>query len=160
MGHACAVQGRVLTAGHIAAPVENGQRRPSQYTWTDGNLKGWMRSVSHSEARDIGELDPYLGDTPDYQYLQETPATVDQHVTWYEYSYEPGKVLSTVRREAKIERLQAGHIIIDKAPNPGASGSCLFNARNEVVGIITWKMFDSGVSVDLTGSWWPFAEEE
>jgi hypothetical protein len=160
MGHACAVDGRVLSAGHIAAPYVNGAKTFPHYTWSDGKKGGWLRYLTHSHSRDLGMMEPYYGDYPDFQYRQETPATVGQHVTWYEYNYIPGNVLSTVRREGVVERLQAGHIIVDAKPNPGASGSCLFNARNEVIGIVTWSIFDSGVAVDLTGQWWPFTEEE
>jgi hypothetical protein len=160
MGHACAVSGEILTAGHVAAPKYGGEYMFQSYAWTDGVNGGWLHFEGVSPYRDLGKLHVDKGDVPVSQYRQESPATVGQHVTWYEYNYDPGYVLSVRRRESKIERVQAGHIITGDAPNPGASGSCLFNARNEVIGIVTWNVADSGVSVDLTGQWWPFTEEE
>lgn len=161
IGHACAVDGLVLTAGHIATAFYGGQQHFYHYTWTDGSKSGWLMYLNHARARDLGALSPYSGNTPDYLYRQMEAAEVGQYVSWYEYVYEEGQVLNVIRREGRVERLQAGHIIVDEAPTQGASGSCLLSDKNEVVGIIIWSLYDhTGLSVDLTGQWWPFLEEE
>jgi len=155
MGHACAVNGKILTAAHVAAPRMNGVETPQWYTWSDGVRGGWMKFKVASPARDLAMMESDMGDTPRYNELALS-AIAGEKVYWYQYNYANKRVLQVSKREAIIERTIAGHIVMSNPPARGASGGCLFNEANEVVGIITWAFDTAGVAVNLTGQWWPF----
>ena len=155
MGHACAVNGKILTASHVAAPMKNGKEAPQWYTWSDVVRGGWMKFKMASSARDLAMMESDIGDTPRYHKLALN-AIAGEKVYWYQYNYGHKKVLQVSKREAIIERTIAGHIVTSNPPIKGASGGCLFNEAAEVVGIITWAFTHGGVAVNLTGQWWPF----
>lgn len=155
MAHACAVENRILTASHVAAPIIQGRETPLSYTWDDGVRKGWLTVKQTANARDLAQMDAFMGDTPRYLTRGESPQPGDE-IKWYEYRYDEGAVLGVTRRSAKVERLRAGHIVIDQAVAQGASGGCLLDSTDSVVGVVIWTFDTTGVAVDLTGSWWPF----
>ncbi len=70
-----------------------------------------------------------------------------EKVHWYEYNFGSTKDFFAERRQkAKVLRVVADHIVFDKGPKGGASGSCLLNESNQVVGIVIWGMQVQGSS--------------
>ena len=43
-------------------------------------------------------------------------------------------------KSAKVKFYRGGYVFFDKSPDPGASGSCLFNDAEEVVGVVVWRI--------------------
>ncbi len=104
-----------------------------------------------------------------YTIAANRPSPGDR-VYWSEFNFKSRKkAMAPVYRKAKVLRTVAGHIVIDKTPNPGASGSCVLNEAGEVVGIIAFavRVGDTshvGLAVGVWGDWEPelpkSAEEE
>ena len=149
-GHACPVQGRVLTARHV---IFDGSF--VSFAWDHG----FAFPVRISNMRDIGEVE--LDAEPQF-YGLATGVDEGEKVHWFEY--DQSDPFRHERKEAKVRTVTAGHIIFDKEVHPGGSGTCVLNENEEVVGIAVWaipaglKKF--GGAVDVTGRWWPIEGEK
>jgi hypothetical protein len=164
IGHACPCDGMILTAAHVAHPLYlrlGYQSETILYSWSDdlGN-DGYTSSAFLYLSRDLGELKVIAGTPSFYRHaeLEPEPGSV---LHWIEYDYQAKtKAYAPIRREAHLVRNLAGHLIINKTPVRGASGSCLFNSENDVVGIVVWSVRVGvsdyiGIAVSISGPWWP-----
>jgi hypothetical protein len=168
-GHACPCDNHVFTAAHLSHPHFGRPGFPVVvigYAWSDlGGRSGYMVSASAfgSLARDVGLLKVNVGAPSYYRHAQVEPEPGDE-VSWIEYRRGSKKDFYGVEeKKAKVIRNMSGHIVLDTGPTPGASGTCLFNTANEVVGIIVWRVpvnltEVAGVAVSLAGRWWPEAK--
>lgn len=159
LGHACPVGGVILTAAHVAMDDDGGAERPKFFAYGMGNQKGYLSTAWAAQSRDIALLKVDAGDDPVMNRLSKSPPEVGSEARWQEYVMS-GDVLSLRKRKGKIVADPiAGHFTFDPSPVPGASGSCVFNERNEVIGIVVWQLGENlsakGVGVDITGFWWP-----
>jgi len=158
VAHACPVDGVVLTAGHVASPfalIPMIGDQPIGYSWSDGlGNHGYARASANFLYRDLGVLSITKGTVAFYRRADEAPRPGDE-LRWIEYDFsERTKAYESQARTAQFLREVAGHLVLDGGPMRGASGSCVFNSSNEVVGIVSWDGF-AGVVVGVTGDWWP-----
>lgn len=142
LGHACPVNGYVLTASHVV--YDEHFRQYLDVSWSDGYHNEGFAAVSavHS-ALDISFLSMYEGDSP--VYLPAGDATVGDKVFWFEYDFRTQKnAMRARRRFAYIIREVAHYYVLDESPVSGASGTCLINKDGQVVGIInaSWETED------------------
>lgn len=139
-GHACPCDGKVYTAGHVVEPGY-GKEELRAFTWEDGYGNGGKaEGKSRDDYRDLATLDLKGGPSIYYPRARTLPEEKDK-VYWEEF--ENNSYLSKVQ-DADVMYLKAGYIFFDKQPNPGASGSCLFNSMGEVVGIVVWGFYKDG----------------
>lgn len=152
-GHACPVNGYVLTASHVLWDADLKIYVPT--AWSDGY--GNEGSAYVSGGYNFLDLIS-LTMCPDSKQLDFQPpgkAGVGSRVYWYEYDLRTREnALRARRRFADVLRVVAGHYILDEMPVEGASGSCLLNKEGEVVGIVNagWDTDDGlgvGVAVKL-----------
>ncbi len=158
---ACAVEDYVLTAHHVAAPfagVPFLHDRQVGYAWSDPSGRaGLFDPVGLSAYRDLGLLAPIGGDTPVYQTVSVVPPQEGDIVRWVEYhkkNDDEGDFFAPEERSATVVRLVGGSVTFDEGPTTGASGTCLFNADGEVLGIVVWGFDGTGVAVLVVDAWW------
>ena len=164
IAHACAVDGVILTAAHVVQPFALTGSPIAEsilsYTWSDdtGN-EGVVNGAGVMASRDLGMFELRTG-TPHSYAHSLTELSLGQEVFWKEYeladlhaAYQP------VVRRAKVVTLLSGHVLLDPAPTKGASGGCLLDTLNQVVGIVIWnERFPRGGigwAASISGQWWP-----
>lgn len=142
--HACPVdlgEGLLVTAGHVAyrSVLSNGEiiNLPKVYLAEDEH--GHIGRAAPSGANNYVDIALMVTDLDDLKYYPLGVSYVGDKVYWYEYSYKNAKsIYQNERREAKVSSVRVNHYFFDKAPLPGASGTCLFNEAGHVIGIISW----------------------
>lgn len=98
---------------------------------------GKAEPVANHNYMDIAFLRTSIKDIDYFPQGAEPSAGDEMH--WYEFDYSSNETAyAPFLRVANITRTLAGVIFFDDAPVPGASGSCLFDIRNEVVGVISF----------------------
>jgi len=151
--HACPCDGVIWSAGHVVGDKSNSWRL-QDYTWADylGN-SGILLGRRTLPTRDLGMFSVSSGNPKYYSAALELPNHGDK-VYWIEYDLSGTDDMFAIRRRsAEVTRLVADHIIFDAAPTLGASGTCLFNREEEVVGVIVWgianRSYHIGIGVTL-----------
>jgi hypothetical protein len=132
-GHACPVNGAILTAEHNLRGADRG------FTWSDqyGN-EGELGIIPPEDPRDVVELYITKGDTPKYYPIGLRPKVGDK-VHWFGYDQDPKKGYQPERREAKVTGIVGGHIFYDRSPFPGDSGACILNEHDQAVGLMNFS---------------------
>ena len=163
--HACPVDGLVLTAAHALDPfyrIPIVGERPIGYAWSDmaGN-RGLAIGVASNLHRDFGVMRSTLGTPLFYRHAIEEPKP-GEAFQWVEYDFDSKEnAYAPKHMSAVLVRRLAGHLILDPVPTRGASGTCVFNSRSEVAGIIVRGVRvgvdgeSVGVAVSVSGPWWP-----
>lgn len=140
-GHACPVNGYVITAAHVT--YDPHLKGHVNMAWSDGNGgEGFAQPAGNHPALDIVML--VMVGSP-VRFLPAGKAQVGDTVYWYEYDFRTRKnALRARRRFASVLRVVAGHYILDGMPVGGASGTCLINNAGEAVGIVVagWETQD------------------
>ncbi len=159
IGHACPVDGFVYSVAHVTQPFykQSGwvARQPIAFAWSDelGNY-GIVASKLNAIDRDLSIMNLLRGVPSYYTHAPIGPAPGDK-VYWRQYSYTD--IFAPEEKSATVTRTVAGYIFFDSPPMPGASGSCLFNERNEVVGVVCLTIRgqgdSAGAAVSLSGHW-------
>jgi hypothetical protein len=130
LGHACPVDGQVLSAAHVAFDPRGYAR---QFSWEDdAGRAGTAKGLELNGYRDLAELTVTHG-TPEY-YKGGPPPEVGSEVTWVQYDDNLNRKI----RSAKVLFYRAGYLFFHKPPQYGASGSCLFDEAGNAVGIVVW----------------------
>jgi hypothetical protein len=128
--HACPVNGTILTAEHVTKAGTRGLHWSDQY-----GSEGTLTFMPPDDPRDIVVLRVDKGDTPVYNELGPRPKK-DDKIYWYHYNGD----MADDRIETKVVNTRGGHIFAKKAPEHGASGGCVYDEQNRVVGIVVWGM--------------------
>lgn len=132
-GHACPVEGGVVTARHVMWDEFN--RRFLGASWSYQGQRGAAFVVGESQFQDVVVIE-LSGGTVTYLKMGAPPKAGDR-VYWFEYDFRTKKNAYRARRRfGSVLRLVGGHIIIDAEPTVGASGTCLINEKGEAVGIV------------------------
>ena len=149
-GHACPTVDAIYTAYHM---IEEGPTA-SPY--------GNTITLYIDPARDVAIIS--VNHNPMHtlpRFAVADSVKKGEKVHWYEYNFESRKKFFVQeRRKAKVLRSISGHIVFDKGPVGGASGSCLLNERNEAIGVVirSYPSVGVGVAIDITGDWNPTKE--
>ncbi len=151
LGHACPTETAIYTAHHVLDSKERHMNFATPY--------GIARPAWTDTARDLATIS-IDARVPRYQ-VAGMPPEPKEKVHWYEFNLNSKKdYFKQERRDAKILRTISGHIVFDKSPVGGASGSCLLNEREEVVGIVIWSLRRGvGVAVSIVDKWQPKVKE-
>lgn len=162
-GHACPTETGIYTARHvIEVPVPFSPFRPDAgYRHVSlSSPYGPTTVVWHETVRDVATISVEWGPVPRYKVA--TSIEEGDKVHWYEFDFKSRKkYLQPRKRKARVVRDVAGYLIFDKEPSAGASGTCLLNEDDEVVGIVVWglKVQDSddriGCAASIMGVWKP-----
>ena len=165
------MDGVVLTAAHVVSPFHTipivGEKRIG-YSWEDmaGN-RGYVTGAGANLHRDLGVLSVKAGAPVFYEHASDGPKAGDT-LQWVEFDFGSKEdAYAPALRSAVLVRAVAGHLILNPVPTRGASGTCVFNSRSKVVGIIVrgtpvgknreeWV----GVIVDVSGQWWPISQQK
>jgi len=155
--HACPVAGVVVTAGHVAHQVSlvegNMVYTPLSYMAEDGEGHyGTADAKGYNGYVDLAMLT--LSWEPAY-YTKGLAVIPGDEVSWVEYDFTRVRKAYQPRiRRAHVVNARLGHIILDETPTPGASGTCVFDALRQVVGVIAFGATTgdgvAGVAVDLS----------
>ncbi len=145
--HACPVATQalgniVVSAGHVLWKeiILDGQIVDIERLYlvedSDGNIGRMLPVVNHNYS-DIGIMRVSLEDVN--YYPEALQISVGEDVHWWEYSYETAATAyMPSERSATIMNGLAGYIFFDESPLPGASGTCLFNENDEVLGVVSF----------------------
>jgi S1-C subfamily serine protease len=139
VGHGCPVGGFIYTARHVM--TDNKGEPIGAVYWSDregnsGRAVLWARD----EARDLAVLRIESGKTHTLEFADELKT--GERVHWYEYDWEDKGVAFNpkLRWANSIGPPIAQHLRLDEDPAVGASGGCVLNDQNEVLGIVAWGM--------------------
>jgi hypothetical protein len=163
-GHGCAVNGVTLTNRHIVDP-----RLPETFFIPIGPLsfrfgfangpQGTGRSIMLSASADVAQV-KLSSEPANYATLAVHGPAVGETIMWVEYDFRTqGEAFERRYRTTTINRIVAGHAILEDTPVGGASGGCAYNAAGEVLGLMTFGMptSDLGMAGGITalwGEWW------
>lgn len=150
-----------LTSAHVLDPRpfdKDVPLYPYRYSTADEAESGLLKPAGISVASDLGIVAPMRPFARHYTVAPGPPAPGDR-VTFYGYDFRSGsKAFASRRYDARVRRIVAGNLVLDKAPDFGTSGSCVFNEAGEVLAVISWApMKNVGVAV---GVWPPWMEDE
>lgn len=124
-------------------------------------LLGEPKTTVKDLFRDLGYVVPYKGTFPRwYRIAQEQPQPGDK-VKFRGWDFRKRKDAFAPRDfEATVIRIRNGHVIYWPPGVQGTSGSCVLNARNEVVGINAFGhgLEDSSTAGGAVGVWPPLLE--
>lgn len=153
VAHACPVEGQVLSAKHVVLKsTPMGKAVPLAFAWSNDEDFGEMSLYQSSTALDLAKMQLMTGRTSYYKRSSKLPVAGDE-VYWVEYELENrGRAFMPKVRKAKVMHTIANHVVFDQLPVKGASGGCIFNAENKVVGILIWGVpvtFSNGVGVGV-----------
>ena len=161
--HGCPVDGIILTAAHVNNlfyGTTNMNTILVGYQWEDGDgNKGMLSGASASLFRDLGLMNLESGEPRYYRHAPKEPSPGDA-LFWLEYNDDTPENLYTRRvGRGSLLRNVSGHLLLDKGPTKGASGSCVLNSKDEVVGVVarirtTKNKKAVGVAVSVAGFWW------
>lgn len=147
--HACPADGIIWSAGHVIEREGPFRTLLRDYTWSDerggfGYLEGYLTLPT----MDLGVFHLSSGDPAYYAIAKELPEPGDR-LYWIELDYSGiGNLFLAKKRSAEFVRIISKHMVMDELPNKGASGGCLFNEDNDVVGIVTWRLV-GGIAISL-----------
>lgn len=131
-GHACPVNGEVITAAHVL--WDETTRKYLGATYTFGTSEGYAIADAFFPYKDLARLQI----SGQVRYLPSGNPQAGDEVFWFEYDFRTQEnAFRAHRRMAIILRVVAGLVIFDQEPVSGASGTCLINARGQVVGIVS-----------------------
>ena len=149
-GHACPCDNAIYTARHIIQSKNmmgsyNLDSPAEKFTWQDGyGNSGVAEGITYNEYKDLGQIKIRIDTTatPTYTFYTQAPTLPEpgEKITWVEYNE---KDFFNTKKEAKVRYYFAGYVFFDKLPTPGASGSCIFNSKGEVIGVIVWGVIRS-----------------
>lgn len=149
--HICPIgDNEALTARHVATIQVSSDPRDLAVSPLRFGKDGIAAANNWSKILDIAHLqtDRKL---PYYFPIAKESAKVDDKVTITGYNNDKGYLQEN--KEAKVLNIQAGLLIYNSTPGPGSSGSCVFNEKNEVVGV-NFAFYDGfktiGLGVNLT----------
>jgi hypothetical protein len=153
VAHACPVEGQILTARHVSArTLPTGQTYGLAFSWSNNGDYGEAVHYQAATARDLSKLRLMSGQTSYYNKSSKDPQA-GEYVYWVEYNLrDKDKAFVPRTRRAKVMHTIANHVVFDELPVKGASGGCIFNAENEVIGILVWGVetgYNDGVGVGV-----------
>lgn len=156
MAHACPTEHAIYTARHV---IENNKDKEIVPMNSD---YGPVNVLWRDEVRDIATIS---FPTMPNRLKVANKVEPGEKVYWYEYHFaSTKKFMVQEKRTAKVVHTVAGYIVFDKGPEGGASGTCLVDENDQVVGIVVWSFEvrgstkKVGLAVDITGEWKPKEE--
>jgi len=125
-----------------------------RYQFIDGTVgRGYSDLISSVADLAVIKIDkpPPFG----YAVLGEKPEVGDK-ISWTEFDFRKRKNIYKPReREGEVTNILAGVVFLDEKVTLGASGGCAYNDKDEVVGLVTFRMTTDDVkdSTGITGLW-------
>ncbi len=157
LAHACPLaKDRAITNAHVAN---------SAHVWSVGEVSGVVNAAdTASHFRDLAWISPKLGEFPVVYPISQAGPKVGEELFFVGYDWtNQDKALGSRVFKVKVIRSVAGHIAYKPAGAPGSSGSCVLNAKGEVVAVNKGaiELDDKariGVGVAIWGSWLQLGE--
>jgi hypothetical protein len=166
IAHACPVsENLALTAAHVIDPRPFDKETPLHGSrWSAAGEEGLIDSDAVLRESDLGFISSLKPFPAFYQHAEEAPEVGETlWLVGYNWSGAKEAFAEKIIR-VEVVRLVAGHLIFNRAGQPGSSGSCVLNSRGELVGINVAGMGvgykeEVGIAVSVWGAWWPTPKE-
>jgi hypothetical protein len=141
MGSACPVgPDLILSAAHLTdlRPFDP-EAGLIPYPWSnDAGESGLMVPVRIMSVHDLAQFVPVDPMVRYYRIATEAPK-IGETLWWQEYCFDSKKcAFERENKSSVVTRLISGHVILKEELEGGASGSCVLNARSEVVGVVSF----------------------
>lgn len=153
LAQGCPVEAQlILSARHVVdrPPSEGG---PLEWVaWGQApDAGGYATVVQLDRARDLVALRPERSTA--YQYPAAPSEPQSGEAAWLAgYDLRRGLEWRVVR--TRVRAVVAGHLILEDAGGPGLSGSCVWDARGQVIGIYQWRvMLSDGAERGIASAW-------
>ena len=165
VAHACPVAPDVvLSNAHVfdLRPFDP-QIPPFPYRFEGGGVTGWLHPNKVFSDIDLGTAVPTV--PVQYYPIATQPPTPGEQMWWVAYDWRKKHAFEQKVLTGKVVRVIAGAIVLDQDTPQGSSGSCILNAKGEVVGLIAWSFAmddqqgDLAVGVGIWGYIPPTPEE-
>jgi len=161
VAHACPISPTMaLTNAHVVdlRPFDNTPLYGARYQNIRGDGYGMAEGMIVSINEDLALMMLKPSTTGFYQIATEPPK-LGETLYWMAYDWRKGKTAFAPRRmSGQVVAVVTGNIVMNTDTPEGASGSCLLNSHDEVVGIVAWGK-DVGVDDEVTiaiGVWGPW----
>ena len=160
-GHACAVSPTLaLSCAHLpdVRPFDHDTGLYATRYEDGAGASGVLSPIYVTSSCDLAM---YSGEFNHYYVLAKAPPALGEHLRLMGYDWRDKRRAFGPRPiSAKVLRVIAGHLILDTDPvtEPGSSGSCVLNDRDEIVAINCFgKQMKSleqvGIVVGVWGEW-------
>lgn len=139
--HACPIAADLaLTNGHVVDGISLiGERPIHPLMWESRGVLGVLGGEGLTERnpfRDLAFVRPSEGEFPKFYVVAKEPPAVGERVWFLGYDFRKRKAVLAPRVfDAEVVRVRVGHIAFYRAGVKGSSGSCVLNARDEVVAV-------------------------
>lgn len=152
VAHGCPVAAdKAYTNAHVT-------RGTLGLSWTSGGSEGVALETGRDRFRDLATIAPRGRFPRWYPVAKEAPKEGDK-LTFVGYEWRSRKEAFAERVfEVRALREFPGHLAYSPAGTPGSSGSCVLNAKGEIVGINMGAMEvgpkDKGEAVGIAVAMW------
>jgi hypothetical protein len=160
LGHACPISPTdALTADHVAVTREAawgpGAGFAPYVVWGDqlGNT-GTAQWQWSDKRRDLSLIRVVSGTKIFPAFLRRADRAPEIGDKVYVVGFKYGGGVGDETLEVKVTGRTAGMLVYSASPGRGSSGSCVLNARGEVVGINVWMLHGEGVALLVVGEDW------
>lgn len=153
MAHVCPVTPALaLTSRHV---VLDDHDNPYDLSFSRPN--GQVSSVTPYRIATYADLASVVSRIDMDPYPRAALAPLPGERLWwkgYDFRLNPNLFVPRIFT-GRVLRVVAGHVILDTTTVPGTSGSCLLNARGEVVAVVAWNVRteDSNSATVGPGTW-------
>ena len=165
MGSACPISStQALSAEHVTSvEMNSGIHRVVPMIWSDslGNT-GWGAEASADLTRDLSLFEVKEGEFKKFFPLATEEPRAGDLIWILGYDFAKGATRKVFR--TRVLNSDGPHLVYERGAQPGSSGSCVLNAKGELVAINTgYFVLESGErgrGLNVWGQWRKFRVPE
>ena len=138
MAHGCPIAPSVALTNRHVFFGDDKEPHPLAFSSDGSKAEGVLLPWDGFEYADLAS-GITTTDTP-YLYLSTSAPVPGEQLWWVGYNWgDQQQFMATQIFTGHLLRIVAGNLVLDVTTPEGSSGSCILDARGQVVGIVAWK---------------------